>query len=97
MVLCTSYGLLIYECQIQPVASESGGSSTKKKSQKSGREEGGGVEGSSEKTSQEESKSAKKMSKSRESDKPKITVSAIYKLSVLPDERVVDCISFNTS
>jgi hypothetical protein len=42
-----------------------------------------------------EKKSSKK--ESRENDKPKITLNTQYKLSVLPDERVIDCLSFSTT
>ena len=72
MILCTAYGLLIYECTVNKIKPKDEG--------------------------QEESKRSKRASSAdRENDKPKIALTATYKLSVLPDERVIDCLSFNTT
>ena len=71
MILCTAYGLLIYECQISPVPDDE-------------------VE-----HRKEERKSRKE--KRRREDQPKVSVTSQYKLSVLPDEKVLDCLSFETS
>ena len=77
MILCTAYGLLIYECTIASVvikeAAATGGEETKTKNSK------------------------KASSAERENDKPKIALTAAYKLSVLPDERVIDCLTFETT
>ena len=72
MILCTAYGLLIYECTIAAVE---------------------------EKETKEEKKSGKQKAASaeRDNDKPRISLNASYKLSVLPDERVLDCLSFETT
>eukprot|EP00354_Favella_ehrenbergii_P007064 CAMPEP_0170456128 /NCGR_PEP_ID=MMETSP0123-20130129/3868_1 /TAXON_ID=182087 /ORGANISM="Favella ehrenbergii, Strain Fehren 1" /LENGTH=70 /DNA_ID=CAMNT_0010719507 /DNA_START=206 /DNA_END=418 /DNA_ORIENTATION=+ len=70
MILCTSYGLLIYECQITKISPASN-------------------------SKQNEDEEAKKSAEDvDDDDKPKIALSANYKLSVLPDERVLDCLSF---
>ena len=73
MILCTAYGLLIYECVITSLKDEQA-------------------------SAQEEQKgSSKVVDIDRENDKPKIALNTHYKLSVLPDERVIDCLSFVTT
>ena len=77
MILCTAYGLLIYECTITKLTPK-------------------GPAAPAESSSPEEVKKSKR-AKDIEDDKPKIAVTATYKLSVLPDERVLDCLSFETT
>ena len=77
MILCTAYGLLIYECTIVDVVNKEAAATAA--------------------TGSEESKtknSKRASSAERENEKPKIALTATYKLSVLPDERVIDCLSF---
>ena len=76
MILCTAYGLLIYECMIDQIAP---------KENENEAEESKGTNSRRERNSE------------RENDKPRIALNATYKLSVLPDERVLDCLSFETT
>ena len=72
MILCTAYGLLIYEChtvKTEPPAPVNS-------------------------SVPEEQKDKKQKKRERDqADQPKINVTAQYKLSVLPNERVLDCLS----
>lgn len=89
MILCTSYGLLIYECYITKIAREATTSSkTEEESKKAINRL---VEEKASKKKDESENEAKN------NDKPKIALSATYKLSVLPDERILDCLSFEAT
>ena len=76
MILCTAYGLLIYECTITKAEQQEESKRSKRKKD---------VE------DEDEEKD------NNDDDKPKIALNATYKLSVLPDERILDCLSFEAA
>ena len=50
-----------------------------------------------EETKKDKSKIKMKKTDDEYNEKPKINLSATYKLSVLPDERILDCLSFEAT
>jgi len=76
MVLCTAYGLLVYECIVTKL--------TPRDKTADGNEE-------------DKRESGREKAETGEDDKQKVDLIASYKISVLPDERVLDCLSFETT